>query len=214
VALTRLELSSCARLGIPWLVLHPGAHGGAGEAAGVRRIAAGLDAVLDHVDGAGILLETTAGMGTCVGHRFEHLRDILAATRQRDRVGVCVDTCHVLAAGYPIHTAAGWEATVRELDATVGLERVRAFHVNDSRAALGARVDRHQHLGQGHVGLEGFRCLVNDPRFAGVPMVLETPKPTDDADRVNLGVLRALAGRQRVGPRARELAARLADAAA
>lgn len=207
------ELRRAALLGIRFLVIHPGAHCGDGEATGVARIAAAIDRLYEEQPDSPtrLLLENTAGQGSSVGHEFGHLRDILGAlrnTRARERVGVCIDTAHTLAAGHDITTEDGWQRTVERLDAAVGVGRVAAFHVNDSKTPIGSRVDRHEHLGRGHLGLAGFRCLVNDPRFAGLPMVLETPKPTDDADRVNLAILRALGGLTRVGPRARRLAAR------
>lgn len=204
------ELRRCALLGIRYLVIHPGAHGGDGEAAGVARIAAALDCLHDEQgdNPTRVLLENTAGQGNSVGHRFEHLRDILGAVRAPARVGLCIDTCHTLAAGYDIRTPEGWEATFAQLDATVGCEMVAAFHVNDSKTPLGSRVDRHEHLGRGFLGLNALRCLVNDRRFAGLPMVIETPKPTEQADLVNMAILRALGGRARVGPRARNLATR------
>jgi deoxyribonuclease IV len=210
------ELRRAALLGIRYLVIHPGAHGGDGEAAGVRRIAAALDRLHDEQpdNPTRVLLENTAGQGNSVGCRFEHLRDILGAIRAPERVGLCIDTCHTLAAGYDIRTPDGWEATFERLEAAVGCDRVAAFHVNDSKTPLGSRVDRHEHLGRGHLGLGALRCLVNDRRFAGLPMVIETPKPTDSADLVNLAILRALGGRTRVGPRARQLAARPLEPAA
>lgn len=204
------ELERCALLGIPHLVIHPGAHCGDGEAAGVARIAAAIErAYAAQPDNpTRLLLENTAGQGTCIGHSFEHLRDIIGAMKSgADRVGVCIDTAHTLAAGFDITTVDGWERTFERLEATVGCDRVAGFHVNDSKTPVGSRVDRHEHLGRGHLGLGAVRCLVNDPRFAGLPMVIETPKPSDDADRVNLAILRALAGRTRIGPRARTLAA-------
>lgn len=203
------ELRRCALLGIPSLVIHPGAHCGDGEATGIARIAAAIErAYARQPDNpTRLLLENTAGQGTCLGHRFEHLRDIIGAMKSSgDRVGVCIDTAHTLAAGHDITTVDGWERTVERLDRAVGVARVAGFHVNDSKTPAGSRVDRHEHLGRGHLGLGALRCLVNDARFAGVPMVIETPKPSDDADRVNLAILRALAGRQRIGPRARQLA--------
>lgn len=203
------ELRRCALLGIPHLVIHPGAHCGDGEAAGVARIAAAIErAYAAQPDNpTRLLLENTAGQGTSVGHSFEHLRDIIGAMKSgADRVGVCIDTAHTLAAGFDITTVDGWERTFERLEATVGCDRVAGFHVNDSKTPVGSRVDRHEHLGRGHLGLGALRCLVNDPRFSGLPMVIETPKPSDDADRVNLAILRALAGRTRIGPRARTLA--------
>jgi deoxyribonuclease-4 len=203
------EYARCHRLEIPYLVLHPGAHLGSGEAAGIRRIARALDRLHDQQpeNPTRVLLENTAGQGSCVGHRFEHLRDIFAAVQAPARLGVCIDTCHTLAAGYPLTSAAEWEQTFAEFDRVVGIEQICAFHVNDSKTPLGSRVDRHQHIGRGHLGLAAFRLLVNDRRFAGLPMTLETPKPRADSDRRNLDVLRSLSGRLRVTRRARRLAA-------
>lgn len=193
------EIQRCDLLGIRDLVLHPGAHCGEGEGAGVRRIASSLDEALERAGEARvrILLETAAGQGTCVGHRFEHLRDILAASRERRRLGVCLDTCHVHAAGYDLVSREGYEETIRSLDRTVGLKRLRAIHVNDSKKPRGSRVDRHEHIGRGAIGESGFRNLMRDPRLAGIPKFLETPKDESlDWDRVNLATLRRLAGRR------------------
>lgn len=204
------ELRRSALLGIRYLVIHPGSHGGDGDRIGVARIAAALERLYaEQPDNpTRVLLENTAGQGNSVGHRFEHLRDILGAMRAHgDRIGLCIDTCHTLAAGYDIRTEDGWEAAFERLEAAVGCGRVAAFHVNDSKTPPGSRVDRHEHLGRGHLGLAALRCLVNDRRFAGLPMVIETPKPSDQADLVNLGILRALGGRSRVGALARRLAA-------
>ena len=191
------EIARCQRLGIRDLVYHPGAHGGEGEAAGVRRIAASLDEVFDRTAGARvrILLETAAGQGSCVGHRFEHLRDVLGAVRTPRRVAACFDTCHVHAAGYDIVTREGWFETIAAFDHTVGLSRLAAIHVNDSKKPRGSRVDRHEHIGMGTIGRKGFRNLMNDPRLAGIPKFLETPKDEDtlEQDRRNLAVLRRLA---------------------
>jgi deoxyribonuclease-4 len=142
-----------------------------------------------------ILLETTAGQGTTLGCRFEHLARILKLVAEPKRLGVCLDTCHVFAAGYALSPKADYAATMREFDRHIGLKRLRAFHLNDSLKALGSRVDRHAHIGRGCMGLQPFRLLVNDPQFRDRPMVLETPKDegdNDDMDRVNLGVLRGL----------------------
>ena len=190
------EIERCRKLGIPDLVYHPGAHCGEGEVSGVSRIAASLDEVFDRTAGARvrILLETAAGQGTCVGHRFEHLRDILGAVRVTRRVAACFDTCHVHAAGYDLVTPEGYSETIAAFDRTVGLSRLAAIHVNDSKKPRGSRVDRHEHIGRGTIGRAGFRNLMTDPRLAGIPKFLETPK--DDtlvADRKNLAVLRRLA---------------------
>jgi deoxyribonuclease-4 len=142
-----------------------------------------------------ILLENTAGQGTTLGWRFEHLGQILQMVTEAKRLGVCLDTCHAFAAGYALAPKTDYEATLREFDRRIGIRRLKAFHLNDSLKPLGSRVDRHAHIGRGCLGLEPFRLLVNDPRFRNRPMVLETPKEegnNDDMDRVNLGVLRKL----------------------
>jgi deoxyribonuclease-4 len=191
----REELDRCAALGIPYLVTHPGAHMGSGEDAGLARVGAALDRLFAEGAGAGVtvLIETTAGQGTHLGYRFEHLARLIEGSAHPERLGLCVDTCHIFAAGYEIRTPEGYEATFAELDRLVGLERVRAFHVNDSQKDFGSRVDRHAHIGAGQIGPEAFRMLVNDPRFADRPMVLETPKGDDLQDDIkNLATLRGL----------------------
>ena len=189
-----LELERCRQLAIPRLVIHPGSHMHAGEAAGVARIARAVrEVLLERPDDPTVLLlENTAGQGTCVGHRFEHLRDLLAAIDLPGRVAVCLDTQHLHAAGYPISSPAEWEASMALFERVVGPGMVRAWHVNDSLRPLGSRVDRHAHLGRGLVGVGAFRCLVRDPRFRGLPMALETPKETERCDQRNLRVLRRL----------------------
>ncbi|MBI3892488.1 MAG: deoxyribonuclease IV [Candidatus Wallbacteria bacterium] len=197
------ELQRCEVLGIPFLVLHPGAHMGAGEEAGLDRIAANLDGAHAACPGfrVRILLENAAGQGTCLGHRFEHLEGILARVHEPDRLGVCFDTCHAFAGGYDIRTSEGYEAATAEFDRRVGLDRIRIIHVNDSKKGLGCRVDRHEHIGQGEIGLEAFRCLVNDARLADVPKILETPKGDDMAeDFMNLRTLASLVGTSAVPP--------------
>jgi deoxyribonuclease-4 len=192
------ELDRCAALGIPYLVMHPGAHMGAGEEAGLQREADAINRVLDAGTGGQtvVLLETTAGQGTALGWRFEHLARLIERTHHQERLGVCVDTCHILAAGYDIRTSDTYAATFAEFDRVVGLERIKVFHLNDSQKALGSRVDRHTHIGDGFVGLAAFRLLVNDPRFAELPMILETPKGDDLAEDIeNLARLRALMNR-------------------
>ena len=201
------ELRRCAALGLPFIVLHPGAHGGAGPKEGIRKIAAGLDEALDAAGTGGpkVLLETTAGQGTSVGGRFEELAEIIAASRRAERLGVCFDTCHVFAAGYDIRTPNGYARTMGEFDRLVGLRRLEAFHLNDCKGSLGARLDRHTHIGRGTVGLGAFRALLHDRRFEWLPMVLETPKGDGMAmDRRNLAVLRKLrkaGGGRRRAPR-------------
>ncbi|GIV88286.1 MAG: putative endonuclease 4 [Chloroflexus sp.] len=189
------ELERCAQLKIPYLVTHPGAHTGIGEEAGLVRVADAISRLL--AEGVGgttmILLETTAGQGTALGYRFEHLARLFELIPYHDRLGICVDTCHIFAAGYDIRDPDTYDATFAELDRLVGLERVKCFHLNDSQKDLGSRVDRHAHIGQGCIGTEAFRLLVNDPRFAHLPMIIETPKGEDMAeDRMNLALLRSL----------------------
>ena len=191
------ELRRADTLGIPYVVAHPGAFVSDSETQGLRRIIRGLNQV--HARTKSVksccLLETTAGQGTALGWRFEHLATILDGVKSPERLGVCFDTCHVFAAGYPMGTRKEYRATMRALAATVGLDRVKAFHLNDCRRPLGARVDRHDHIGRGHMGLDPFRWLMNDRRFRKVPMYLETPKGQEDGvdlDTINLAVLRGL----------------------
>jgi deoxyribonuclease-4 len=191
------ELERAEALGLDYLVTHPGAHLDSGEDAGLARVARGLDEAHARCPGfrVRVLLETTAGQGSCLGHRFEHLARILSLVREPDRLGVCLDTCHVFAAGYALAPEAEYHATLRAFDKVVGLGRLLAFHVNDSLKPLGSRVDRHAHVGRGQLGLEPFRLLVNDRRFRARPMVLETPKEEGDEkdmDAVNLAALRGL----------------------
>jgi len=188
------ELERANFLGVPCLILHPGSHMGDGAARALARVARALDDVLARVPPpVRILLENTAGQGTSLGARFEELTAILERTRQPERIGVCFDTCHAFAAGYDLSSAEAYRTTMRELDRRVGLERIGAIHVNDSREALGSRIDRHEHIGRGRIGLEGFRALMNDRRFAHIPKIIETPKGPDlRADRMNLAVLRRL----------------------
>ena len=188
------EMGRANFLGVPHVVLHPGAHMGAGENQGIARVAAAINRALTQVPPpVGILLENTAGQGSCLGHRFDHLAAILDRVRHPERIGVCLDTCHLFAAGYDIRSEAGYRKTILEFDRLLGVDRIRAFHVNDCKRELGARVDRHAHIGKGFIGLDAFRCLVNDRRFARVPKILETPKGKDlREDLINLAVLRSL----------------------
>jgi deoxyribonuclease-4 len=196
------EARRCVQLGIPYLVFHPGAHMGKGEPNGLDRIVRALDWVDERL-GSGpvtLLIENTAGQGTSLGYRFEHLAHIRSAARRPQRLGICLDTCHLLAAGYDFRTDSGYERVFDELERVVGTGAVRAFHLNDSKKGLGSRVDRHEHVGKGFVGSRAFRLLLQDPRFRGLPMVLETPK-AGEMDRRNLALLRRLAslGRGRGG---------------
>ena len=149
-----------------------------------------------------VLLETTAGQGNHLGRTFDEIAALLAAVDRPERTGVCLDTCHLFAAGYDIRTANGWAATITELDALIGVDRVKCVHVNDAKKPLGSRVDRHEHVGEGYVGLGAFRALMRDPRFRAVPKILETPKRDrngDGMDVPNLNALRRCAGRRAVG---------------
>lgn len=193
------ELERCEALAIRGLVLHPGSHTGTGEAGGLRRVAQALNSVHRRTRGLRVrtLLETTAGQGTCLGHRFEHLAAIRGRVREPERIAVCLDTCHMFAAGYELTHPDRYAETIAALDRTVGITRVRCIHMNDSLCGGGAHVDRHAHIGKGRLGRRAFANLVRDPRFRNVPMILETPKGTDtrgrDLDCVNLATLRRLA---------------------
>jgi len=190
-----VELERCEALSVPYLVLHPGSHVGAGEEAGLARVAQALEEVHAATPGfrTRILLETTAGQGTNLGYRFEHLAWLIKHTRQGGRLGVCLDTCHVFAAGYELRTPEGYAATIDTFDRVIGLERLKVVHLNDSKGDLASQKDRHEHIGKGHIGLEGFRHVLNDPRLEGLPGLLETPKGEDlHEDRENLAVLRSL----------------------
>lgn len=193
----RIELLRAEKLGIRYVVTHPGAFTDSSEQRGIKRVIKALDTV--HRQTAGIeacaLLENTAGQGTSLGWRFEHLAAIIDGLAEPQRVGVCIDTCHLFAAGYPLATKDEYEETVGQLERIIGLERIKAFHVNDSKQPLGSRVDRHEHIGRGKLGIEPFRNLVNDPRFGRTPMYLETPKEQlggEEMDVVNLRTLRSL----------------------
>lgn len=192
-----IELRRAEQLGIEYVVTHPGASLETSQRQGLARIARALDEVHDQTRGLRVraLLETTAGQGSSLGWRFEHLADILAGVRDPERLGVCVDTCHIFAAGYPLGTLRDYRATMNRLAAVVGLDRVKAIHLNDSKRELGSRVDRHEHIGAGRLGLRPFQYLLNDPRFSHVPMYLETPKGMKDGkdlDVMNLTTLRGL----------------------
>ncbi len=188
------ELERARFLGVPAVILHPGAHRGSGEAAGVAAVAAALNQALDRVPPpVSVLLENTAGQGSSIGHSFGQLAAILDGVRNARRIGFCLDTCHLFAAGYDIRTPSGYRETLREFDRLIGVKKIRAFHLNDCLKPLGSHVDRHTHIGRGCIGLGAFRCLVNDRRFAAVPKILETPKGEDlKEDVMNLRTLRSL----------------------
>jgi deoxyribonuclease-4 len=197
VALFMEELRRCVALRIPYLVTHPGAHMGEGEEAGLTRVVAALDVIHDAVPAGGVTtcLEITAGQGTSLGYKLEHLAEIMSRVKTPKRLGVCLDTAHLFAAGYDLR-GRKYAKFRKEVEKTVGLSRVKVLHVNDSKKDLGSRVDRHDHIGKGLIGLDGFRPIVRDEAFAGVPKILETPKGKDERgrnwDAVNVEVLRSL----------------------
>lgn len=188
------EIQRTSTLKIPYLVAHPGSHAGSGEEAGVRRVAESLRRCWESaaVSGVIILLETTAGQGTNLGYTFAQLRDMIALSGIEAHLGVCIDTCHVFAAGYDIRTPEGWEQTVQEFDRVIGLAKLKAFHFNDSLHPLGSRKDRHERIGRGEIGTAGFRLILNDVRVNRLPMILEIPGG-QDADKADLELLRTLA---------------------
>ncbi len=194
-----VELHRAETLGIPFVVTHPGAYTTADEETGLKNVVRAVDEIHSQSRGLKVrcLLETTAGQGTSLGWRFEQLAAVLDGANDPDRLGVCFDTCHVFAAGYPLSPEKEYRATLAAFDRLLGLERIRAFHLNDSRRGLGSRIDRHEHIGRGELGPEPFRLLLADDRFRDVPMYLETPKGREDGvdwDVVNLETLRSLGG--------------------
>lgn len=180
------------KLGVEYLVLHPGALGRRTEREGFELVALCIDEVLDSTKNVVILLETTAGQGTSIGHRFEHLAAITALVKTSARVQICFDTCHVFAAGYDLRSRTAAKSVFAEFDNVIGLEKLAAFHLNDSKKELGTRVDRHALIGQGHIGLELFRHLANEPRFANIPGILETPLPKGATYREEMATLQSL----------------------
>ena len=189
------ELQKSETLKLPYLVLHPGSHVGEGEEKGLKKIAQSLDSLFKKTKGykVKVLLETTAGQGTNLGYKFEQLAELFDRVSNSNRLGVCFDTCHSFAAGYDIKSKEGYKKTWEEFDKVIGLKKLMAFHLNDSKLGLGSHRDRHEHIGKGTLGKEAFRMLLNDRRFKDIPMVLETPKdPEMKLDKMNLKVLRAL----------------------
>ena len=190
------ELVRADQLELPFLVLHPGAHLGAGEQAGLEKIVNSIDEVFRKIPNVKtkIALEITAGQGSCIGHRFEHLAHIIENVREPERLRVCLDTAHLFAAGYDISSESGVRKIFREFDRVIGRDRLVAIHVNDSKTPCGSRVDRHEHIGKGRIGLDVFRFIMRSPRFRKIPKVLETPKSKDLAeDVINLNTLRRFA---------------------
>lgn len=204
----KAELERCSRLGIRHLVTHPGAHKGQGVEAGIAAYVHSLDTALDAVYGSApfsegdtpqvrVLLETMAGQGTCLGARFEELGAIIAASRHKHRLGVCLDTCHIFAAGYELRTPQAYERTMERFAEVIGFEKLGLVHLNDSKNPFGSRKDRHEHIGQGEMGVQPFRLLLRDARFSRVPMVIETPKDKAGTwDFMNLNILRLLMPRR------------------
>jgi deoxyribonuclease-4 len=197
-----VELARAEQLGLLGMVIHPGTAAGCDESTGLANVVRGLDAAIEQskTEQIGIWLETTAGQGASLGHRFEQLAELLDRVARPNRYGVCLDTCHIFAAGYPLISRDEYAATMQEFDRTVGLERLYAMHLNDSKKPRGSRVDRHEHIGDGCLGWEPFRHLLNDTRFALLPMYLETPKGLRDGrelDSINLERLRGLMRRRR-----------------
>jgi deoxyribonuclease-4 len=193
------ELARADQLELPFLVLHPGAHRGAGEEAALTKIIASIDKVFRKIPRVKtkIALETTAGQGSCVGHHFEHLAHIIDNVREPERLSVCLDTAHLFAAGYDIGSESGIRKTLREFDRKIGLDRLAAIHLNDSKTGRGSRVDRHAHIGKGKIGLEAFRFIMRSQRLIKIPKVLETPKGKDlREDVMNLNTLRNLADKK------------------
>ncbi|CAN5396322.1 deoxyribonuclease IV [soil metagenome] len=189
------EVTRADQLELPFLVLHPGAHLGAGEEAGLEKVVHSIDRVFGRIPKVKtrLALETTAGQGSCLGHTFEHLAYIIANVREPERLSVCLDTAHVFAAGYDLTSEAGTRKMFRSFEGTIGSRHLVALHLNDSKAARGSRVDRHEHIGKGRIGLEAFRFIMRDRRFRKIPKVLETPKGKELREDVeNLKTLRGL----------------------
>jgi deoxyribonuclease-4 len=206
------ELRRAEVLGVRWVVVHPGAATDGNRAKGIGRVVKALDAAFDALPSknkVGCLLETTAGQGNTLGSRLEELAEILDRCSASDRLGICLDTCHLFAAGYPLSPPEEYSNTIKQIELTLGLKWVYALHVNDSAASFGSRIDRHAHIGEGKIGLEAFRLLLNDERVRCLPMYIETPKEArngEDMDVVNLRRLRTLVDAQRpaVPPKAME----------
>ncbi len=191
----QIEMERCNLLKIPNLVMHPGSHVGSGEETGIAKIVKNINTLFDRLDNneVTLLLELTAGQGSNLGYKFEQVAEIIDGIEDQAHVGICMDTCHIFAAGYPLEDPKEYRQTIKSLDDTVGLDRLKIIHVNDSRRELGSKIDRHEHIGEGHIGLEGFRNLVNDERLKHIPMIIETPKGDElDEDVENLKKLRSL----------------------
>ncbi len=191
------ELNRCEQLGIPYLNFHPGSHMGAGEKEGIKLIAESLNIAHEKTKGFKVnsMIEVTAGQGSTLGYRFEQVREIIDLIEVKNRMSVCIDTAHIFAAGYDIKSPVSYEETIKEFDEIVGLKLLKCIHMNDSKKPLGSRVDRHEHIGKGFIGKEGFKNIMNDKRLEHVPKVLETPKGKEHLEDVeNLKVLKSLIG--------------------
>lgn len=198
------EMERSEELDLPFLIMHPGAHKGIGEEGGLAHVIESFNTILKRTSGyrVRILVENTAGQGTSLGSSVQHLERLVNEPSEPERMGICIDSCHAFAAGYDIRDRSGYDGLFDLLDAQIGLNRVGALHLNDCKKGLGFRVDRHEHIGKGTLGLDFFRMVMNDPRFASIPKLLETPKELDgvDMDPVNLGILRGLVHRSRKEP--------------
>jgi deoxyribonuclease-4 len=190
-----VEMERCEKMKIPFLVTHPGSHLGQGEEWGLKRIAESLDWLHERASEfkVKVALEVTAGQGSNLGYKFEQIAKMIELTRESERLRVCLDTCHIFAAGYDISSEEAYEKTISEFDRIIGLKRLAVIHLNDSKKGLGSKVDRHEHIGKGMIGKRPFGFFMRDKRFEKIPKLLETPKD-NDMDRVNLGILRKLAG--------------------
>jgi deoxyribonuclease IV len=189
------ELQRCEQLGIPHLNFHPGAHLGQGEEEGIKLIAESLNIAHRKTPGYKVtsMLEVTAGQGSAIGYKFEHIKKIIDLVEDKKRMTVCIDTAHVFAAGYDIKDPANYRKVINEFDSIVGLDRLKCMHINDSKKPLGSKVDRHEHIGKGFIGMEGFTNIMNDKKLVNVPKVLETPKGKEQLEDVtNLNILKSL----------------------
>ncbi len=191
------DIREAGALGVEYIVTHMGSHKKSGEVQGIKRITQALNKILDKTAKSPvcILLENTSGSGSWLGYKFEHQRLIIDGIEDKSRVGVCFDTCHAYVAGYDLASAEGYKATITEMDELVGIQKLKLVHLNDTKDKFASRKDRHEHIGKGRIGLEGFRRLVSDPRFKNVAFILETPKDSEDADRINLNTVRRLVGK-------------------
>lgn len=192
------ELRRCELLGIPYLIFHPGAHTGAGETEGIKKIIESLNTAHYHTPNYKVksVLETTAGQGSSIGHRFEQLKEIIDGVENPERMAVCIDTSHIFAAGYDIRNEVVYKKTMKEFNNIVGIKKLAVIHCNDSKKELGSRVDRHEHIGKGTIGKDAFRLIMQDKRLSRIPKILETPKgPELLEDKINLSLLRKLANR-------------------